>query len=211
MKFSIEKVQSILSNVGFESSPEKAAKWRTKWNNLRGSSKARGIQCTLTLDQYVKLAKKANIKSPAQVGKKKGCYQLGRIGDKGGYTLGNCRFITVEQNQKEKVLNGGSARAGKKSSVILSGRTKNTHPYLMRMAEKISVISAARTKENDEGRIRQAEKISKSFRIVSPSGRIYDGKNLKLFCREHGLRSVIMSRVCNGYRFHHKGWVGEYR
>jgi hypothetical protein len=72
-----------------------------------------GIDFGLSLEQYIRMAEDAGI-GPEQIGRRRGEYCVGRLGDQGGYFVGNCRFITVEQNHKEKVQNGGHARASAK-------------------------------------------------------------------------------------------------
>lgn len=112
------------------------------------------------------MAVEAGISDPDSIGRKSGQYQMGRYGDKGIYEKGNCRFITREQNQLERVLNGGM--------------------------------------------IDQQTSMSKRFRIVSPSGVVYNGSNLYAFCGEHSLDQGSMAAVCRGKYKQHKGWKGCY-
>ena len=157
-----------------------------KLSSVRSNAKRRGIPCDLTLVQFKRLLTRAGIELE-DLGRTRGKYHLARKGDKGSYTIGNCRFITVEQNHAEKHQNGGTAAAG------LKRRGKN-----------------GLTKENHVGTARQADKISRNFRAIDPTGKKYSGKNLTEFCKSHGLNFLLMSRVCRGQRFHHKGWAGEY-
>lgn len=62
------------------------------------------IKFKLTFKEYVQLIYDAGIKS-SQIGVYKGQYVLGRYGDMGDYELGNCRFITREQNNEEMLQN----------------------------------------------------------------------------------------------------------
>ena len=57
--------------------------------------------CMHPLD-IIQLLEEAGI-TPDQVGKHRGDYCLARYGDKGKYQLGNCRFITMEENIAERV------------------------------------------------------------------------------------------------------------
>ncbi len=47
---------------------------------------------------------------------------------------------------------------------------------------------------------------SKPFRLISPSGEIFSGKNRALFCRCHGLHKGAISRVILGSLKSYKGW-----
>jgi hypothetical protein len=66
----------------------------------RNSKRDRGIEFYLTEEDIVNLLDEAGI-TIWDVGLGKGAYCLGRYGDKGDYTLGNCRFITHQQNGLE--------------------------------------------------------------------------------------------------------------
>jgi hypothetical protein len=51
-----------------------------------------------------------------------------------------------------------------------------------------------------------AEKRSKEFALISPKGKIYTGKNIRKFCREHDLNQGNINQVLVGNKLHHKGW-----
>lgn len=51
-----------------------------------------------------------------------------------------------------------------------------------------------------------SERYAKAFAFVSPEGRIVRIKNLKAFCREHGLDPANMRQLNHGKRQSHKGW-----
>jgi hypothetical protein len=57
----------------------------------------------LSYNDYRELVKEANIKA-FDIGKIKGKYQLARYNDEGNYIKGNCRFITKEENSKERKI-----------------------------------------------------------------------------------------------------------
>lgn len=78
------------------------SEWGKNWNNLRSRATRIGRECDLSFEDYTMLAAKAGIRSAIEVGTKPGNYQVGRFGDVGGYTKGNCRFITKEFNLKER-------------------------------------------------------------------------------------------------------------
>lgn len=150
--------------------------WNQRLINLRASAKYRGLECNLTLEQYMQLASEAGITHPSQIGKTNESFQMARYGDVGNYEVGNCRFITKLENIREKTNRG-------------LGRTKYSH----------------------RGIAAQAEKLSKSFKVKSPAGEVFEGSNLNEFCKLHGLTQTAMSAVCLGKRMQHKGWTGEYR
>lgn len=50
-------------------------------------------------------------------------------------------------------------------------------------------------------------KKSKSYELMSPTGELFEGKNISNFCREHNLSVSHISQVLNGKRNHHKGWT----
>lgn len=158
--------------------------WRKKFIELRRNAPYRGASCTLTLDQYVKLAVKAGIKSPTEIGKGSDNFNLSRKGDVGDYTFSNCRFILKSENLEEKHVNGGIDSAAEKKR--------------------------GRTKLNDLSVLRQSKKMSKTFRVVSPSGEVFKGLNLKEFCKQRGLTATSMFAVCRGDQHSAKGWTGKY-
>lgn len=63
--------------------------------------------CLLTMDEYLLLAYDAGVIHEDDIGPGKGKLVMGRVGDVGDYILGNCRFITSEDNAYEKLDNGG--------------------------------------------------------------------------------------------------------
>ena len=158
--------------------------WYKKWMGLRKHSAWRRLPCTLSLWQYIALATKAGLTRPAQVGTASDSYHMSRVGDVGGYDLGNCRFLLHKENRAEQNVNGGQ----QKRSLKIRGRTKHTHSSLMEVSEQLS----------------------KSFRVRSPCGKVFKGKNLYDFCKDQALNQGHMSAVCRGVKGHHKGWTGEY-
>ena len=194
--------------------------WKVKYTQLKKNAGRRGIKCLLTFEEYMRLAKKAGISSPDEIGRTSGKYQMSRRGDAGNYVIGNCRFLTIEENLSEKVINGGTRSHAEK----IRGRTAKTHPYLADLAKKkrgrtaethehVARSAAAhrgRTKHTHEGNARQADALSKTFKVRSPEGKVHKGKNLTEFCRQYDLDQRLMSQVCLGNQSHHKGWTGAY-
>jgi general stress protein YciG len=52
-----------------------------------------------------------------------------------------------------------------------------------------------------------AEKTSKEFKLKSPEGKIYVGKNIRKFCRDNNLCRVCIGGVIVGKYKQHKGWT----
>lgn len=173
--------QKFLDRIGLY--PEDVDTWRLKWQRLKDGVKDR-CECLLTFEEYVLFAKESDIARPEQIGTSRDSYQMGRIGDKGNYEVGNCRFILKSQNQLEAKLNGGTARMAQ---------------------SKIGL-----TKQNSEGVARGALKQSKRFKLISPHGTVYEGIGLSQFCEDMGLNRGEMCSVCAGKTKQHKGWTGEY-
>lgn len=181
MSITRDRVVWMVAN-GFN--PTDVKTWRLMWQRLKYHASTRNIGCHLTFEDYLTLAKNAGIYDPEMIGRTKGSYQLGRYGDKGDYTPDNCRFITKELNRLEMTLNGGDDAMAKS----LRGRSKQTH----------------------SGVKSQSEKVSKWFKVISPDGEEFVGKNLTDFCKQYGLNRGNMSSVCRGEMTSYKGWFGEY-
>lgn len=158
--------------------------WHKKYLNTKGRAKERGLEFTLSLGEYKQLAEAAEILDPYCIGRANGKYQLARYGDVGGYKLGNCRFITKEQNDREALDNG--------------------------CYSNMSTSRKGKTRFNDAGRSEVSEKLAKNYQVTSPSGDVYIGKHLGDFCTSKELNRSNMYRVCSGKQTHYKGWVGHY-
>ena len=114
----------VLRRIGLD--PTQVDAWFGKWQNLKCSSKQRGSICLLTFEQYVSLAKETGLTEPQQIGKKSQLYQMARIGDTGNYELGNCRFVTMSQNAKERADNGGAAVSVHKAWITRKEKQRGT-------------------------------------------------------------------------------------
>lgn len=99
----------LIKRMGFD--PVDIEAWSRKWRHLCGNGTRRGNPVELTFYQYMVLAREAELTSPDQIGNKPGLYQMGRLGDEGPYKVGNCRFITHEQNLQEQLENTGGDTA----------------------------------------------------------------------------------------------------
>ena len=82
--------------------PELMGKWRDKYFKKKSHATEKGIEFTLTFEEYLELCYEAKLRSPAQIGTKPRNYHLGRLGDIGAYSKDNCRFITHIRNRKER-------------------------------------------------------------------------------------------------------------
>jgi hypothetical protein len=78
----------------------------------------------------MKLAKRADVQKPHQIGKSKGKFQMGRIGDVGNYEWGNCRFIPMEQNLAERASNGGNIEIGRKLARMFKVTSPRWNTYI---------------------------------------------------------------------------------
>lgn len=78
---------------------------RRKWRTKLRTSKLRGLTVAITYNQYKQLMVEARIQ-PNQIGTAKYEYCLARYKDLGHYTLGNCRFITNNENMLEQIDSG---------------------------------------------------------------------------------------------------------
>lgn len=115
--------------------------WKRKYQSHVDNAIAVGKRTDLSFKQYLRLAQKAGVTTPEMIGKKPKLYQLARYGDMGPYTIGNCRFVTMAQNQKELTANLGrrntiaaSVAATERYFVAISpdGKThksKNLHTF----------------------------------------------------------------------------------
>jgi hypothetical protein len=93
----LAKIQ-FLSDVGLD--PEDYPMWNHKYLGLR-PEKSENREFTLTFEEYINMALQVGMKSPNEIGPKADQFCMGRYGDAGGYTPGNCRFITNAQNIQE--------------------------------------------------------------------------------------------------------------
>lgn len=200
--------EAILKNIGLD--PDDIIFWVFKWQNLRnrkGDKNSKTAKyCSLTFSEYVQLAIDAGLSKPDQIGTRLDQYQMGRIGDVGNYELGNCRFITTEQNIKEKLINGGQHTGAKKVGAILANRSKYTHIGLKISSDK----QIGLTKYTHEHIAERSNRMSKQYSLISPDGNVFVGKNLTEFCKLHDLKQPGMALLCSGGKMSHKGWTGRY-
>ena len=76
-------------------------KVRKYYNTKKATAKQQGIAFELELRDVYWLLYMAGI-TVEQIGKGREDYQLSRFNDSGPYAIGNCRFITMLENQRER-------------------------------------------------------------------------------------------------------------
>jgi hypothetical protein len=219
----VSTVYEHISRIGLD--PKYTKDWIAKWKTLRDNCSAvsnngrEAKRCYLTVFDYINLAKDASIHYPSKIGRKLGQYQMGRLGDAGDYILGNCRFITKEQNLLERIEN----RVFDEYAKVARTRNKHNHDGVRRSSDmrrmmgntsfgvrEAAAIRLGQTKYDTPGLLSMSETKIKFFRVVSPFGDEYIDKNLTEFCKCHSIGSGNMSEVCAGKAKHHKGWTGNY-
>jgi hypothetical protein len=107
--YNAQRESRIRQLVSVGLNPDDLEQWMNKRHTLNGNARTKGVACRLSFEDYIFLAADAGISNPSMIGRTAQSFCMGRLGDTGDYEIGNCRFITVRQNQLEKMLNGGSA------------------------------------------------------------------------------------------------------
>lgn len=192
--------ESIVQDAGLNVAD--TAAWFEKYESHRERAVQRGLVSELSFADYLGEVVRADLRVPASISASAGGFVLGRIGDQGNYTLGNCRFIPTEQNNREAWDN----RRHVNRIQAMTGQTKETSERVARMAQ----TKTGRNKENHVGVASMADVKSKNFVLTGPDGVVYEGRNLAEFCKQNGLSSGNMTQVMNGQRKQHKGWTGHY-
>lgn len=185
----IEEKISIVTSFGYLASD--ANLWYEKYMRHVHGSQKRDLDSQLTFLQYVNKAAEADLPDVAWIGREKGQYVLGRIGDVGVYVVDNCRFIPQAQNHQEKFSNGRTDDGNLRRSIEMTGQTKETSDRLMKSSE----TKKGKTKITDEGHALQARKIAKNFILHSPDGQVHRGSNLSEFCQNNNLSQFALYDV----------------
>lgn len=113
-------------------------KWVEKWHVLGCHAKQQGKECLLSFYEYIDLVVEAGITSPSQIGRRNEQYNLSRFMDAGGYSIGNCRFITKKENLLERISSGAMKRAAASRKISDQCRRINIR---IKTAEDSFVIS----------------------------------------------------------------------
>ena len=77
-------------------------KLHRKWSLRKSNAKAKKLKFRLTLEDIARMLKKDGLQSSDW--SREGGYDLARFGDRGGYEIGNCRFISHQDNLLERRL-----------------------------------------------------------------------------------------------------------
>jgi hypothetical protein len=181
-------------------------KWKNKWSNHVKQARLKGIESHISFEDYVSLAKEAGLTSVHQIGQHAGQYQLGRFTDRGNYHRDSCRFITVQKNQDERKLNGGTAVAVEKAAQKRRGQTKHTNEGLRKMAETISGRDLAEYPHLSVSGLKRG----KPFELTSPDGVKHIGVSLYRWCKENGMSQATMNCLLRDPLKSYKGWTGRY-
>lgn len=157
---------------------------RKKYKSHTGCARAKNVKY-LTFEQYYDKIKEAKI-TVHQIGNNIDSYQLSRYTDQGDYTPESCRFVTMRENIEDRHRNGGTKRGSEKCSKILKER--GIRP-LVSCFEVTGEYPA-----------------SKSYRLKSPTGEIYEGTNVAKFCRERGFTHKIHDMIAGKIKSY-RGWT----
>lgn len=137
--------ENILIHPEFISDLEKEldddGKLFLKWRQKRYNAKTMGNECFLTFDDYCRLVKEAGLVS-SQLGLNGLSYELARYNDEGPYEIGNCRFITHQENVCEM-----------KQVVAARERRKLEEPIIQKKREELRL---RREQNKEKERIRQS-------------------------------------------------------
>ena len=129
-------------------------------------------------------------------------------GDGGGiYGEGNGMF---GKTHSHKVKQDSSERATKtfkgKSYERLYGEEKATSLRNSRSEYMKSYLA-----ENPDKRLGSSNPNAKSYEFISPTGEVFiTTGNLKIFCKENGLRCDSIINVLKGRESEHRGWKARY-
>jgi|GEM_PF-2818165 hypothetical protein len=93
-------------------------------------------------------------------------------------------------------LNANFGRGGKFNNIgkPSTPRQKRSMAEVNRRKEHIEAVAAAK---------------SRNYYLVSPSGEVFEGRNISEFCRNKKLCQVNITDVINGGKFHYKGWTAS--
>lgn len=87
----------------------------TRWVLKKSNAKIAGVRCLLTFHEYCLLVKEAGLKS-SDLGYSGNKYDLARIGDAGDYIYGRCRFITHQENSRERKVSDKARESARESA-----------------------------------------------------------------------------------------------
>ena len=117
---------------------------------LRGNARKRGDECHITESDLDLLLAEAGI-TMADIGQKSHEYALARYNDTGDYVLGNCRFITVAQNNAERKAKGWE-KGRPRGPMSEEQKAKRRVPMSEEAKRKISLTTKGRKKSEEHKR-----------------------------------------------------------
>ena len=143
-------------------------KVRNRYSNKKVNAKAEGLICELSLEQFCKLIKQADIKS-SQLGFTGDGYVLARYNDSGNYTYGNCRFIKQSENAKEKKISENSREASSRNIRTFNDKIKQ-NPELRKQIDEKRKLHPYNIKKHQKTLEKQA---------------VIDANKDQRYCKEH--------------------------
>jgi hypothetical protein len=105
----------------------------------------------------------------------------------------------VKKKLEDEEFKRSRINYGEKNGMYGSERYGELNPMWKKKHSKDSI-------EKMKGPRGYCEKSSKSGKLVSPDGIIYEFKGISKFCKEHNLNQSKISNVLSGKTNHHKGW-----
>ena len=135
--------------------------WKAKKNRQTTRfRKGSGVEFLLTATEMVQLFTDAAI-TPNDIGRGSQQYQLGRHNDTGHYEMGNCRFITMTENQREQKRPTERMRG---ATVLQYKKTHTPYGTYESMAEAVRETGIC--KPTLAGRIRSTTEKMKEYYYV---------------------------------------------
>ena len=125
----------------------------------------------------------------------------------------------IEENIRNPLcINGRFQKNGSVRFKMPPNHSEETRAKIARSHTNLIISDSAKSKiaakmignQNKVGKKIDSSDWGRRFRVKSPDGVVYEGKNLRAFCVEHSLDDQYMSRTCRGLQRQHKGWTGSY-
>lgn len=147
---------------------------RTKFKTKIYQSPGRGIEFKLSFEEYCNLIDEAGI-TVYDIGIGADDYCLGRIGDKGAYEVGNCRFITNEQNRLEQLESMKDVEYPKGHGSYESCKGENHYKNKGDIIVPWGVFKTIREAASSEGALCSASEVGKRI-LKGVVGYSYSGR-----------------------------------
>ena len=80
---------------------------------------------------------------------------------------------------------------------------KEVQDYVLKTQTATNIVRLAKIAKSNTMRNKAS---AKEFKVVSPEGVVYEGKNIYEFCIVHKLDETCLSKVIRGIQQKHKGW-----